>query len=262
MNDAVKSHLPGRITWFSYVRAAVFYVHIALATLVFGIWGLIFQLPRGRVGAHKVASVWSGHLLAAARFYLGLRYELRGEMPEGDCLVGAKHQSFFDILIIAHHMPQRSFIMKKQIMNVPIMGWYALQAGCIPIDRSRGSEAMKAMLEGVKKAQKEGLGQLIIYPEGTRTRPGEKRRYKQGIGVIADATGLPVYPVATNVGLFWSKRGWPIHSGVGVVEFMPPIPAGLSAPGVLSELQERVETQSDALMAEAGFVAPQGEPAA
>jgi len=258
MTEPTTPYHPGKITWFSYVRAAVFYVHISLATLFFGIWGLIFQLPRGRIGAHRVASVWSGHLLAAARFYLGLRYELRGEMPTGDCLVGAKHQSFFDILILAHHMPQRSFIMKKQIMNVPIMGWFALQAGCIPIDRSRGSEAMKVMLEGVREAQKNGLGQLIIYPEGTRTYPGEKRRYKQGIGVISNATGLPVYPIATNVGVFWSKRGWPIHSGVGVVEFMPPIAPGLPAAELLAELQRRVEAESDELMAEAGFIAPKG----
>ena len=249
---------PGRVTWFSYLRTAAYYVHIALATLLLGLWGVIFELRKGRVGAHRVASVWSGHLLAAARFYLGLRYDLRGVLPTEDCLIAAKHQSFFDILIIAHHMPQRSFIMKKQIMNVPIMGWYALQAGCIPIDRSRGSEAMKVMLQGVKKAQEEGLGQLIIYPEGTRTRPGEKRRYKQGIGAVAEATGLPVYPVATNVGLFWSKRGWPIRSGVGVVEFLPPIAPGLAPAALLETLQEQVEAKSDALMAEAGFDVQQG----
>jgi len=247
---------PGKITWFSHVRTAVFYVYIALATLVLGTWGVIFKVPKGRMGANRVAEVWSGHLLAAARVLLGLRYEVRGELPSGDCLIGAKHQSFFDILILANLAPQRAFIMKKQILNVPIMGWFAYKAGCIPIDRSRGSEAMKVMVEGVRAAMARGLGQLIVYPEGTRTAPGSKRRYKQGIGVLAADTGLRVVPVATNVGLFWDKRGWPIKSGVGILEILPVIEPGLSAQGVVTRLEEQVEGASDALMAEAGFKAP------
>lgn len=252
----VGAHAPGKVTPFTYILTALFYVHIALATVAIGGWGAAFWLPRdGRAGVHRVARVWSGHLLAMARLYLGLRYEVRGTPPTEDCLIGAKHQSFFDILIIAHYAPQRIFIMKKQILNVPIMGWFALKAGCIPIDRSKGSEAMKVMLEGVKAAQAEGLGQLIIYPEGTRTRPGEKRRYKAGIGAVYDVTGLPVVPVATNVGLFWNKRGFPIRSGVGVVEYLAPIAPGLGATALVERLEAEVEGASDRLMAEAGFVA-------
>ena len=248
---------PGPITTLSYPRAAAYYVHIALATLVLGLWGVLFQvLPRGRDGVHRVADVRTGHLLAMARLYLGLRYEIRGLPPSGDCIVAAKHQSFFDILILAHHLPRRSFVMKKVLLAVPIMGWFAKQAGCIPIDRSKGQEAMKAMLESVKAAQAsaEGLGQLIIYPEGTRVPPGQRRRYKQGAGVLAEATGLRVWPVATNVGLFWSRRGYPMHPGCGVTEFLPPITEGLAPAEVLAELEAVIEPASNALMAEAGFV--------
>lgn len=253
---AATDYRPGPITWVNHVRTAVFYVYIALATVVLGTWGVIFKVPRGRMGANRVAEVWSGHLLAAARVLLGLRYELRGTLPPGDLLIGAKHQSFFDILILAHLAPQRAFIMKKQILNVPIMGWFAYKAGCIPIDRARGSEAMKVMVEGVRAAMARGLGQLIVYPEGTRTAPGSKRRYKPGIGVLAESTGLPVVPVATNVGLFWDKRGWPIRSGTGVLEILPTIAPGLSANDLVARLEAEVEAASDALMAEAGFSAP------
>ena len=253
---AATDYRPGRITWFSHVRTAVFYVYIALATLVLGTWGVIFKVPRGRMGANRVAEVWSGHLLAAARVLLGLSYEVRGAVPTDDCIIGAKHQSFFDILILAHLAPQRAFIMKKQILNVPVMGWFAYKAGCIPIDRARGSEAMKVMIEGVRAAMARGLGQLIVYPEGTRTAPGSKRRYKQGIGVLAANTGLPVVPVATNVGLFWDKRGWPIKSGVGILEVLPVIEPGLSAGALVERLEAEVEAASDALMAEAGFTPP------
>lgn len=247
---------PGRITWFSHVRTAVFYVYIALATLALGTWGLIFKVPQGRPGATTVATVWARHLVRAADFFLGLRCEVRGTLPAGDLLIGAKHQSFFDILVLAQLAPERAFIMKKQILNVPIMGWFAYKAGCIPIDRARGSEAMKVMLEGVQAAIARGLGQLIVYPEGTRTAPGSKRRYKPGIGVLAENTGLPVVPVATNVGLFWDKRGWPIKSGVGILEFLPTIEPGLNAQAVMARLEAEVEAASDALMAEAGFTPP------
>lgn len=251
-----QSRKPGPVTWDAYPRSVLYYVHIALATLVLGLWGVFFQvLPRGRAGVHRVADVWTTHLLGMARFYCGITYEVRGTPPTMDCLIGAKHQSFFDILIIANRAPQRSFIMKKQILHVPILGWFALKAGCIPIDRSRGSEALSKMVEETKIAQQQGLGQLIVYPEGTRTRPGEKRRYKQGIGVLYDAAGLPVAPVATNVGLFWSKRGFPILPGHGVVEYLPLIEPGLSAQELVRTLEERVEAASDALMAEAGFTA-------
>lgn len=253
---AATDYRPGPITALSHLRAAAFYLDIALATIVLGTWGLIFKVPQGRDGANRVATVWCGHLLAAARFWLGLRYEVRGSLPPGDLLIGAKHQSFFDILILAHLAPQRAFIMKKQILNVPIMGWFAYKVGCIPIDRSRGSRAMKVMVDGVRAAMARGLGQLIVYPEGTRTRPGEKRRYKAGIGVLAAETGLPVVPVATNVGLFWNKRGWPIRSGCGLIEILPPIPPGPSAPELVAQLEAEVEGASDRLMAEAGFIAP------
>lgn len=256
---SARSRRPGKATPLTHVMTGLYYVHIALATLVIGGLGFFFYvLPRGREGVHRVAGFWTRHLLAMARVYLGLSYELRGTPPRGDCIVAAKHQSFFDILILANHLPQRAFVMKQVLLHVPIMGWFAHKAGCIPIDRSKGSEAMKVMLQAVEEARaSHGLGQLIIYPEGTRVPPGQRRRYKQGAGVIAEATGLPVYPVATNAGLFWSKRGWPILPGVAVTEFLPPLEPGGSAPEVLQKIEAIVEPHSDALMEEAGFTFPE-----
>ncbi|MFB2594921.1 lysophospholipid acyltransferase family protein [Paracoccus sp. p4-l81] len=245
---------PGRVTPFTYIRTAAWYVHIALATVLIGIWGAYISRRDGYLGAHRTCDVWSQHLLDAARWYMGLSYELRGTAPTGNCLIGAKHQSFFDILIIARNVPRRCFIMKKQVLHVPIMGWFAMKAGCIPIDRSRGHEAMGLMLSEAKAAhQARGLGQLIVYPEGTRTRPGEKRKYKYGIAGLYQALDLPCVPAATNVGLFWNKKGMPIRSGHAVVEFLPAIEPGLPPEEMLAQLETMVEARSDALMAEAGF---------
>lgn len=245
---------PGKITVFSYIRTYCYYVHIGLATALIGIWGVVQVMRHGYLGAHRTCDVWAQHLLDAARWYLGLTYELRGTPPTGNCLIGAKHQSFYDILIIARHVPRRCFIMKKQVMHVPIMGYFAMKAGCIPIDRSRGHEAMAVMLRDAQKMHDErGLGQLIVYPEGTRTRPGEKRKYKYGVAGLQEALNLPCVPAATNVGLFWNKKGMPIRSGHAVVEFLPVIEPGMKHAEMLAQLEHDVEARSDALMAEAGF---------
>ena len=109
-----------------------------------------------------------------------------------------------------------------------------------------------------RMASDEGLGHLIVYPEGTRTRPGEHRPYKHGIATIHLETGLPVYPVAVNCGLFWPKRGIPVASGRAVIEFLPPMRAhpGEDRDAFITRLRDAIETRSDALMAEAGFTQP------
>ena len=99
------------------------------------------QIMRNPARAHVLPIVWTGRLLAAARTILGVSVELRGTPPQGDVIVAAKHQSFLDILAISHAVPQCGFIMKREVMRVPVMGYYARRAGCIPIDRARGGEA-------------------------------------------------------------------------------------------------------------------------
>lgn len=236
-------------------RAVLFYLWIMLVTLVMGIvWFPIVMMTQ--MGAHRLGVAWSGQLLLAARVILGIRVEVRGTPPKGDCIIASKHQSFLDILAIAHAVPQCAFIMKRALLYVPVMGYFARKAGCIPIDRSRGSEAMKLIGDEIRIAQArpEGLGQLVIYPEGTRTPPGEKRKYKHGVAVIRGDTGLDVVPVAVNCGLFWPKKGYPFRAGTSVIEFLPVIGPEQDQAGFMEVLHDRIETASDALLAEAGGV--------
>ncbi|MDO5620029.1 MAG: lysophospholipid acyltransferase family protein [Paracoccus sp. (in: a-proteobacteria)] len=242
----------GPLIWV-WIKAISYYVHVALATLVHGSIGLPRALIWGRAGAQAVATGWIAYMLRAARWHFGVRYEIRGTPPSGDVIVAAKHQSFLDILAIAQACPQRAFVMKKQIMRVPIMGWFARKVGSVPIDRTRGASARSAIVEAVRQAMPQGLGQLIIYPEGTRTRPGEKRPYKGGAGMLYSETGLPCQPVATNAGMFWPKEGIRIRPGIAVIEFLDPIPAGLPETELMERLPHVIEGASDALMARAGL---------
>lgn len=249
-----ESPIPGPLTPWQYVQNALFYIHAALATIVLGIWGIFVVLRRGEEGAHHVATTWISYLVRAARWHLGLICEVRGTPPTTDVIVAAKHQCFWDILSLSHAVPRRAFIMKREVMRVPIMGWYAKMVGSVPIDRSRGKDAMKAISARIsERMNRKVLGQLIIYPEGTRTLPGERRSYKHGVATIRAATGLPVIPVAVNTGLFWPRKGWGIRPGRAVIEFLPPVPADLPNDALIPYLQDVIETNSDRLMAEAGF---------
>ncbi|WBU53413.1 1-acyl-sn-glycerol-3-phosphate acyltransferase [Paracoccus sp. SCSIO 75233] len=252
------SPIPGKPGFLSYLGTITYYIHVALATIVVGLWG-VTKLGQGRRGVHRVATVWIGYMLRAARWHMGVAVEIRGTPPAANegALIGAKHQSFLDILAIAYAARRRAFVMKREVLRVPIMGWYARRAGCIPIDRSKGRDAMGQIIATVRErmASDEGLGHLILYPEGTRTRPGEKRPYKHGISTLHIETGLPVWPVAVNCGMFWPKRGLPVLSGRAVIEFLEPMQAepGESRDAFLQRIRDVVEETSEKLMTEAGL---------
>jgi|GEM_PF-54587 len=256
-SDADPRYSPGPLPLLWPLRTALFYIWIALVTIAMGLWWWP-KIRRNPQNAHVLPIAWTGRLLSAARTILGISVELRGTPPTHDCIIAAKHQSFLDILAIAHAVPQCAFIMKREVLRVPIMGHYARLAGCIPIDRARGSEAMRQIIAGIQasRASADGLGQLIIYPEGTRTRPGERRKYKHGVGTIHQATGLPVHPVAVNCGVFWPKDGLRMRPGRAVIEFLPALTDGRPAAELVAHIETEIEAASDRLMAGAGLALP------
>ncbi len=200
-------------------------------------------------------TIWS------ARWMVGLRVEIRGTPPTGPALIAAKHQSFFDIIAIFANVPMGRFIMKRELLWAPMLGQYARRIGCVPVNRGRGAAAVAQMVREVTAGMRRP-GQLIIYPQGTRVAPGVVLPYKIGAAVLYAELGQDCYPVATNIGLFWPKRGVLRRPGTAVVEFLPPIPAGLPRDEFLSRLRREIETRSDALLAEAGFHLPPPTPAA
>ncbi|MDT1060273.1 lysophospholipid acyltransferase family protein [Paracoccus sp. CPCC 101403] len=253
MQPAYRPRPASAIDW---LRTGAFYLYAAVMTLLVGLVGLPGTLIDG-ANAQRTATRWLRLMMGGARVIAGIRVEYRGTPPAGDLLVAAKHQSFLDILAIAQACPRRAFVMKREVLNVPVMGWFARKVGSIPIDRARGSEAMRQITTGVAaaRAKPQGLGQLIFYPEGTRTRPGSSAPYKPGVALVQHSTGLPIIPVAVNCGLFWPKRGFPIRPGVAVVEFLPAITADTSVEAAMAQLTDRIETASLRLFNEAGGAA-------
>lgn len=188
----------------------------------------------------------------SARWIIGLRTEVRGEIPTGAVLVASKHQSFLDSIMLFSVLTGPRFIMKKQLAWIPVMGWHALRIGCIPVDRGKRGAAIKMMLAEVEKGT-QAPGQLIIYPQGTRTAPGAVMPYKMGTAALYKELGQDCVPVATNVGLFWPRHGIMRKPGLAVVEFLPRITPGLSNGAFMAQLENGIETASNRLMGEAGF---------
>lgn len=234
-----------------WLRSLVFIVQIYFMMLPLGILFLPWMLVSPR-GANAACKTWCAWVLWTARWMVGLRTEVRGTPPTEECLIVAKHQSFLDIILIFYNVPAGKFIMKRELMYAPILGQYGLRLGCVPVDRGKRSQAIRKMVDDVENG-KATPGQLIIYPQGTRISPGVKAPYKIGSAVLYEELGQPCYPVATNVGLFWPRRGIMRKPGLAVVEFLPKIEAGRSKEDFMVELEHEVEGNSDKLMREAGF---------
>ncbi len=234
-----------------WILSLIFIGQMYLAMLVIAILYLPYAIL-SRDGAAAACHAYCRWVRFTARVLVGLRSEVRGTPPDGEVLIAAKHQSFFDILMIYGAVPRGKFIMKKELVWAPILGWYALRIGCVPVDRGKRGTAITKMMEDVK-AGAARPGQLIIYPQGTRVAPGVKAPYKIGTALLYSQLGQPCVPVAANVGVFWPRRGLLRKPGTAVVEFLPAIPPGLENAEFMARLEAEVEAASDRLMAEAGF---------
>nr|CAB89290.1 putative acetyl transferase [Cereibacter sphaeroides] len=204
---------------------------------------------RPQVGAGLDADLRALDALHAA-LDRGAPTEVRGEIPTTGALIASKHQSFLDSILLFSVLPAPRFIMKKQLAWIPLMGWMALQAGFIPVDRGKRGAAIKKMMADVEKGRATP-GQLIIYPQGTRVAPGAHLPYKMGTAALYGQLEQPCYPVAANVGVFWPRHGIYRRPGTAVVEFLPPIQPGHTAAAFMVELETAIEDASNRLIAEA-----------
>jgi 1-acyl-sn-glycerol-3-phosphate acyltransferase len=227
-----------------------------LAMAILGILFFPFALF-SRNAAFLACHSFCAWVIMTARLLCGIRSEVRGTPPEDEVVIAAKHQSFFDIILIFHAVPRGKFIMKRELLYTPILGQYALRIGCVPVNRGKRGAAIARMKADVAKGAADP-GQLIIYPQGTRVAPGVDRPYKVGTGLLYEQLGQACVPVAANVGLFWPKRSLLRTPGLAVVEFLPRIEAGLPIGTFMKRLEAEVETHSNRLMAEAGFVGREG----
>ncbi len=186
------------------------------------------------------------------RVVCGTTVEWRGleKIPQGACIVACKHQSAWETFALYAVLDDPTYILKRELMWIPLFGWHMRKAGLIPIDRGAGLAALSRMTTQAKK-ELERSRQVVIFPEGTRRLPSAEPSYRPGVAHLYARAGVPCVPVALNSGLFWPRRSLMRFPGTVLVEALDPIAPGLDMRTFLNRLQNVLEESTAHLIQEA-----------
>ena len=206
-------------------------------------------------------TLWSHTTVFLLRWVVGMRMEIVGRenIPTGPLLVAAKHQSAWETIALLTLFDDPAFILKRELMWIPLFGWYALKTRMIPINRGARVVALKEMTD---RAQAEIADdrQILIFPEGTRRPVGAPPEYKFGVAHLYASLGVPCLPIALNSGLYWPRHK-PLRAGIVRVEILPTIPAGLPRGVFMARVQREIETATARLVTQGYTELGEPEPA-
>ena len=231
------------------LRSLVFHAAFYVLTTVLALAGLPV-LVMGRQKVQAYAKFWTGSAVWLAEKICGTKIVWRGleNLPRGGCIIAAKHQSTLETMALTTKGADFSYILKRELMAIPVFGWYLKGAGQVAIDRAKRGQALPDLTRQVREAIAQGR-QLIIFPEGTRKPAGAPPAYKSGVGYLYADSGAVCVPVALNTGLYWPRRNLSIHPGRVTIAFLEPIMPGLDKQSFLQLLEERIEARTAELIA-------------
>lgn len=223
-----------------YLRSILFVLLFYPGTLLY-VLAVIAVSPIGDAPVQTVVHGWSKFHHWLVRNILGIRIEWDGAIPDGPYLIAVKHQSMMEAVDTLHFARSPVVVMKRELTVIPLFGWVTRRYGVIGVDREAGAGALRTMMTEAKAAIAGGRP-VIIFPEGTRVPFGEAPGLRPGFAGLYRALGLPVVPVAHDVGRLWNKgflkRSGTVHFKVGET-----IPAGLKR----AEVEARVHAAINAL---------------
>ena len=222
------------MTW---LRSAAFNLWFFGLTLVLSLLSPPVWLM-GERATRRYARVWVRLVLRGLRATCGIRWQVTGleHLPaEGPALLASMHQSAFDTLIWAVLAPRFAYVLKRELLRIPLFGALLRRSGMIAIDRRAGAAALRTLLREADRARQEGR-QVVIFPEGTRVPPGGRVALQPGVAALAARMAIPVIPVVTDSGEHWGRRAFRKRPGVIRVVLLPPLPAGLKREELLARL--------------------------
>lgn len=196
----------------------------------------------------RLTALWARGVLWLARWVVGLDYRITGEMPDGGVIFAVKHQSAWDTIVFLACLKEPVYVLKQELMRIPLYGRYARLAEHIAVDRAGGASALKAMVSAAK-AHLDAGRPVVIFPQGTRVVPGGTAPYHPGIYALAKETGARVVPIALNSGVFWGRRAFLKTAGTITVAVLPALEPGLDRRRFMGELEQRIETATTELEA-------------
>jgi 1-acyl-sn-glycerol-3-phosphate acyltransferase len=217
----------------------------------------------GRDRAYTVARHWVASVLRVLQVTCGLGYRVSGleHLPQEPSVVLMKHSSAWETLAQLLLFPRQTWVLKRELMWAPFMGWVLPLFRPIAIDRRGGREAVQQVIDQGSARLRDGLW-VVIFPEGTRVPAGQTRRYGISGAVLASAAGRIVIPVAHNAGRFWPRRGWLKRRGTIDVVIGPGIvAAGRDPRALIAEAQQWIEGEVEKLDSEARRAQALSDPA-
>lgn len=229
------------------LRSIIFVIWF-YGTMLF--WGLLY-MPAVLLGHDKYIwhsmRGWGKATIWGLRWIVGAKVVFEGleNVPKGPALIASKHQATLDTVLPVLHVSEPVFVVKKELEKMPVFGFYMKRM--IPVDRDAGAKALKDMLRASRNAIAKGR-QIVIYPEGTRQELDAPPDYKPGIVAMYRDLNLPVTPMALSTGLVWNPSGIIRRPGTVTIKYLPAIPPGLSREEFMRELENTIETESQALL--------------
>lgn len=226
------------------LRSTLFALLQVVLTVVFAVIALL-TFPLGPFTRYRIITVWNRLMIQAARIICGIRYEIKGRenLPDYPVVVMAKHQSAWETIALPMLLPPQALVLKKELLAIPFFGWGLAMLSPIAIDRKAGKEALRQIVAQGAARIRQGFW-VMIYPEGTRVKPGEIGRYGIGGAWLATHANAPVLPVAHNAGEVWPRHSFIKHPGTITVSIGPVISSqGKKADALNEEVKTWIESE-------------------
>jgi 1-acyl-sn-glycerol-3-phosphate acyltransferase len=237
----------------SLVFNVLFYGIMVVTIIITAPWSLVIS----RDHLMSFVRAWANSSSALMKSVCKLEHEIRGieNIPKGGYIFAGKHQSFWETFAFIPLLRNPCYIIKRELLYVPIWNWYAVKARMVFVSRGKGQQALKEIAIGGARETAAGRP-IMLFPEGTRRAPGAPPAYKFGVTHLYRQLDVPVLPVALNSGLYWPRRKFMRYPGKILVELLPPILPGLSAEEFQERLVTSLEGACDRLLLEADSSVP------
>ena len=235
------------ITLRSILFNTAFYLNLIVRMIVLS--PIYFLMPRK--AGYAIPKAWASSSTWLMEKIVGTTFEIEGleNIPKGGYIFAPKHQSFWDTFALLPYLDDPVYILKRELLWIPLFGWYAKKQQMIPVNRGARGKVMVEVLKRTRAVLAAGR-QLIIYPEGTRRPPGAEPVYKYGIARMYRDLDVPVVAVAMHPGLFWPRRNFRRYPGHFKVRILPPIQPGMDPDAFFAHLIKVTEDASDQLLLE------------
>ncbi|MFZ8864246.1 MAG: lysophospholipid acyltransferase family protein [Rickettsiales bacterium] len=232
-----------RINSKIFLRSVIFNFSFFLSTLFIAFFGLFLAFFSKKL-AKIVGYSWGVTTLYLAKVICKINYEIEGleNLPKhNQFIIASKHESTWDTAFFLAILNNPVYILKKELLFIPLFGLHLMLMGMIAINRSKGKKSIKEISQKSQDVINKSARPIVIFPQGTRTKPFEKRTYKTGIYAIAKDTRVSSYPVMLNSGICWSKGSFFKHPGTINVKIMPAVDYAQNKEQYMKKIEEDIE---------------------